>query len=750
MSNDLRDLFKKELDQIPLRPSETWVPQRPSNRRSGFQWSRLLALAAVALIITAALIGGRELANFRERTSAAGPGVIAGKAIYLTPSFNGSGWTQIDPITLKDISGKPLFAIAPSDTNSSYTTTSRDGTTVIIGNFSGAKSTLSIYDARTGRLRGYLVPQVAMVVDGLSADGTMAFGRLGTNLTSLTDTKAIISVTDGHVIRTIPAAAIRGEIQAWTTALDLSAIYYVTTPQPLSLVPSAPLGMQSYSLVAQDTSSGALSAPIGLPGITGGAILSFGSQITPSEPTTYRPGIAFTDDRTRLAALSSDGQTLDVVDLKTLTVTSQAVRKKTSIFDILGPQIAAAKTINDSVQRPTVFTPDGTAILSYALRMHYQDTGGPTRTTDTIQRIDVPTATITAESAFIAGDYGFWVGPDGASLYVLVGPTTTPGSDYALRRLDAQTLEQKAERALPAFADLEILAAPIASPVAAPTPTAPDRTQPPATVCSTERVTYLVDTFFQAYNAHNPDGVITLMAFGSSALGGGFTDYVDNPGVPTNITSLRTLIKYLNDRFGMNDTFSNVRTTYPPSGSTSTVANPIGTFSRTFAGLTQTGNFQIDCNADRIVGVRIRSEAPITAPQTTEVDGYRWTAQLQFDPSFGAGPTDAAHVSLIEGVGLKCEWQRTGATVSDQLEVFGRPDSAAGLAKWDIVTTGQSGGRLGGLPPSAFATPSELRVVCAIRDQQGGEHGLEVVIEHASGTSGQAAVSRFAVIPWRK
>ena len=128
MSNDLRDVFKKELDQIPLRPAGTWVPQDRRPRLGGLDWRTPLAIVAAVMVLVAAVIGGRQLAIFRERTAAT-PGVVAGKAIYLSPSFNGSGWIQIDPEGLKDVSTKPLLDIAYSSTNSSETQVSADGST---------------------------------------------------------------------------------------------------------------------------------------------------------------------------------------------------------------------------------------------------------------------------------------------------------------------------------------------------------------------------------------------------------------------------------------------------------------------------------------------------------------------------------------------------------------------------------------------------------------------------------------------
>ena len=132
--------------------------------------------------------------------------MVAGKAIYLTPSFNGSNWIQIDPETLKDVSAKPLLPIAPTSGNSSETQVSSDGSIIIVGDYSAASGpTRAVYDARTGQLHGYFVPKVAMLPDFLSADGAMAMGRIGTSANRMNDAKAIISVAEslGPILRSI-------------------------------------------------------------------------------------------------------------------------------------------------------------------------------------------------------------------------------------------------------------------------------------------------------------------------------------------------------------------------------------------------------------------------------------------------------------------------------------------------------------------------------------------------------------------
>ena len=485
MSNDLRDLFKKELDQIPLRPAETWVPER---RRAavgpGLAWRAPLALIGAIVILVVAVIGGRQLAAFRNQTAATS-GVVAGKALYLSPSFNGSGWIQIDPENLKDVSSKPLLDIAPSSTNSSETQVSADGSTIIVSDFSGSTVTRRVFDGRTGQLRGYFVPEVAMVLDYLSADGTLGLGRVGDNRSSLTGENVLVTIPEGHVLRHLFAMDIPGTIQRVLASPDLSTRYYVTTSTAAD--PGSTAGLQPltpYSLYVRSTTD-QLSGPIALPGITGG------TEATGATPRTVRPAIAMGDDGRRLAALSTDGGTLDLVDVKTLAVTTLSVHKKTSLLDPFRPLVAQAKTLNDEEQRAMVFTPDGSAVISWVTQIHYDDLNGPNRTTRDIERIDVATGLITAANSALDGIYGLTVSPDGQNIYLIVRTQEPPSPLYVLRRLDARSLELKVERTLPDYVELQVLAAPAPAPTIA-TATPPTRTQAPVG-CPQARLQYLVE-----------------------------------------------------------------------------------------------------------------------------------------------------------------------------------------------------------------------------------------------------------------
>jgi hypothetical protein len=602
MSNDLHDLFKKELDQIPLRPPETWTVGKRRRRISGgIAWRTPLAIGGAVVVLIAALIGGRQLATFRDRTPAA-PGVVAGKAIYLTPSFNGSGWIQIDPETLKDVSAKPLLDISPTSANSSDTQVSLDGSTIIVGDYTSLSNPKrAVYDAATGALRSYLVPQVPMVTGFLSADGTMAMGRLGTNSSRLTDAKAIISVADGHVIRTVPPGPI-GDVQAIPVAPDLSAIYYVMVPiapSPLATVP----GLQPYTLVVQSTITGQLSAPVTLPGISAGTISTAVGTLL-----NVRPGIAVTTDGRRLAALSYDGLTLDLVDLRTLAVTTVKVHRKTSLFDLLRPSIAEAKSPTDQQQLGMTFTPDGTALLAYFAETHYDDLAGPKRSSRGMERIDVASGAITAEMFFTDGVFGFQITPDGKSVLLVMRPPDSTAPVYVLRRFDAESLELKAERGLPDYAELQIVRAPVPVTRGGPTPTPPTATQPSRTYCSRPTLEVLVESYFRAYSAHDVPGVLSLFDFGKSAAEGGFGSYYDNPGDAHDLRNEPSLSAYLQARFALDDRFTQHTVQYPPSPFIADKGNPTATFTRTFAGATQTGSAQFDCTGDRFVSVRVTSQ----------------------------------------------------------------------------------------------------------------------------------------------
>ena len=148
-------------------------------------------------------------------------------------------------------------------------------------------------------------------------------------------------------------------------------------------------------------------------------------------------------------------------------------------------------------------------------------------------------------------------------------------------------------------------------------------------------------------------------------------------------------------------------------------------------------------------GIVIDLGAPVTdlaAAQVVEVDGYRFSVQLLFDPAYGLHALDAARWSDLDGVGLACTWTRTGP-VADATELFGPPTNLSELARYTPLTTGRGGGRTGGFPVSASQDANVTDVVCGMRDAS-GDHGAEISVWFGrAGTT--TPVSALSVVPWR-
>ncbi|MDQ6719975.1 MAG: hypothetical protein M3003_04175, partial [Candidatus Dormibacteraeota bacterium] len=127
-------------------------------------------------------------------------------------------------------------------------------------------------------------------------------------------------------------------------------------------------------------------------------------------------------------------------------------------------------------------------------------------------------------------------------------------------------------------------------------------------------------------------------------------------------------------------------------------------------------------------GIVIDLGPPVThlgAAQVVEVDGYRFTVQLLFDPAYGLHAADTARTSDLEGVGLRCTWTRTGPDVPDATELFGPIANPSTPARWAPLRTGLGGDRSGGFPPTASPYANVTDVVCGMRDAS-GDHGVEI------------------------
>jgi hypothetical protein len=144
----------------------------------------------------------------------------------------------------------------------------------------------------------------------------------------------------------------------------------------------------------------------------------------------------------------------------------------------------------------------------------------------------------------------------------------------------------------------------VASPIPSSTPTSIAEIPQ----CSSARLTFLVEQFFARYNSRDLDGFLGLFNWRSPAAGGGFAGYDDNPGQVHQVNDRASLSEYVRARWELDDRFPSHTSAYPAEGAAGyPIGNPTVEFTRTFAGVSQTGNAKLVCNAGLLVTVVMSS-----------------------------------------------------------------------------------------------------------------------------------------------
>jgi hypothetical protein len=462
MDADLDPLLGSRLaEELARVPAPAARPPRVPRRATSI---RIAAIVAVVLVAGAA--AGRELVSLRTPASPTG----STRALYLGDPY-GIGWLEIDPLTLASRGTRALLDLRLSPSEAAVI--SADGTTIVVSQYVGLLANHAVYDARTGALRNRFTDQEPMVVDAISADGTQVIGRAGSANHSMTDGKLIVSTTDGRIVRRVPA--VEGCCDhAVLYDPSLASIYYVLGP---SISPSAP-GLAQLTLLAQSTTTGATKT-VALPGIQAGRILSFGSPTVASVPTLFFAATVLSPDGAKVAALSLDGSTLDIVDTSTLQVAQKTLVRQTSWRDLFEPLVAYGKEPADNDSWNAAFSPDGRTLFAFHTQQNYSTAGSlPSSVqarTLALERIDIERGVITAAapqtSPFTDFTSDLVPSSDGQSVYVLQGGVfgladQTKGP--VLRRLDARSLAIQAERQLdPSSWNLHEFQRPVTSPAAA-------------------------------------------------------------------------------------------------------------------------------------------------------------------------------------------------------------------------------------------------------------------------------------------
>ncbi len=702
------------------------------------------SIIAVVVVVVLAAIGGRELAVLRTPASP----TPAARALYFGDPY-GSGWMQIDPLTLADRGTKPLLdhKVGPNES----VITSADGSTVVVSHYGLLLADHSVYDARTGALRWQFTDQEPMIIDGISANGQEIIGRAGSANHSLTDSKLIVSTNNGHIVRRIPA--VDGCcVHAIAYDPSLAAIYYAMGP---SFTVDGP-GRGPVNLFVQSTTTGTVRT-VSLPGIEAGRILNFGSPTVASVPTLYFAATVLSPDGAKFAALSLDGTSLVVVDTATLQVTQKTLIRQTSWRDLFTTLVAYGKEAADNNSWNAAFSADAKTLFAY----HTQSVqsaafGAVTLQTLVLERIDVERGAITAIAPNTRPftDYISDLIPssDGQSVYVIqsgrLGIIDRTESPY-LRRLDARSLAVQAERKITDNAfDLREFQAPV-SPGAATCPVTPITTLHPTNLNFSDPMALVIGGRLAAapFNFFSPDHYWYLRDSDPRPAIVLRADRLDAYAPPALIAATG---------YRLGDGF-------PPDWSrnwyyrTSVVsADPFPSVGCWRIALEDDPQSAIvyDLKLQDRRGAEkpdVRASDPL-APLPLEVDGYRFEVRAIPDEAYTdlAHADTPAHVSAVPGLGLECRFTRVGADVVTAEERWGpAATTQAAIASWPMQTT-RSGTHVGGVPEPATlgGWAGETDTVCALRDTD-GSHGVRIMAQYVR-QSTTTRVLGLALTAWRR
>jgi len=393
--------------------------------------------------------------------------------LYVTDSFNGAGLLAVDPLTLQDRSTKPLLAISPTGANNSWTVASSDGSTIAVLNYNYGKPAaardldITIFDARSGAQQAQFNPEVPVIVDGLSADGTRIYAR-NWPPAEATAERLFLDARSGKIVEREPAFAIVGDQVALTRDEKARRLYGLVVPsdQEATMPRAADLG-------SWDLKTGKELWRLRLPSLVAGEWKT--GRIVDGAEVRSRlvPALALSPDRRQLAIVRAFGccvpnGTIWLVDADTGTLISQRTfaRPASLLEHLFAPSIAAAKSFDEYVVVSATFAPGGEMVYVHARTAKVDDQGDQ-------KTLYLGMAAVTLRDGVVRGDdikmetYWFdnrmeWVraSSDGKWLYVFLHHSggADPIGAHFLRRLDATTLRVLAERRFDGYREPFVLA----------------------------------------------------------------------------------------------------------------------------------------------------------------------------------------------------------------------------------------------------------------------------------------------------
>jgi hypothetical protein len=393
-------------------------------------------------------------------------------ALYVTESFNGAGLIAVDPVTLQDRSTKPLLAISPTGAKDSWTVASMDGSTIAVmtynyGTPAAARDVdIAVFDARTGDRRAKFNPQVPVIVDGLSVDGTRIYAR-NWPPGEATAERLLLDARSGKIVEREPQFLIVGDQAARTTDEQTRRLYELLVPSDPGATVPRPVDLGSW-----DLRTGKELWRLRLSSLTAGE-WNTGRIVAGTEVRSrLAPALTLSPDRRQLAIVSAWGccvpsGTIWLVDADTGTLISQRTFARSASFldQFFAPSMAMAKSLDESIVLNATFAPDGQMLYVYAHSAKVDDHGDQ-------RNLYLGMASVALRDAVVRGDdikmeiYWFdnrieWLrtSPDGRRLYVFLERTgsANPKGHY-LRRLDPSTLHVLAERRFDGYREPFLLA----------------------------------------------------------------------------------------------------------------------------------------------------------------------------------------------------------------------------------------------------------------------------------------------------
>lgn len=413
------------------------------------------------LLATLLIVAACTSSPAREAGSPAATPSAGGLALYLTDSFNGAGLIAVDPLTLGDRSAKPLLTISPTRANNTWSTASLDGSAIAIMTYNygdppaAARGLdIAVYDARSGTLRARYNPEVPIIVDGLSPDGTRIYAR-NWPPADFTAERLVLDATNGRILEREPQFSVAGDAIARTRDEQARLLYGLLVRKD-----SGATGPQPVDMASWDLRTGRELWRLSLPSLAAGEWKT--GRIVDGGEVRSRlvPAVALSPDRTQIAVVRAFGccvphGTIWLIDAKTGTLISQRTHKPAaSLFDqLFAPSIAAAKSLDESVIVHASFSTDGQSLHFYAHSSTVNDQGEPRHqyygmVTAALRDAAVRGHDIKMETYWYENRIE-WIraSPDGRWLFVFLERTGSANpKGFFLRRVDASTLRVQAER----------------------------------------------------------------------------------------------------------------------------------------------------------------------------------------------------------------------------------------------------------------------------------------------------------------